>query len=204
MTNPKVFVSYSWTSPEHEAWVVKFAEELVSQGVLVVLDKWDLQPGHDANAFMESMVTDKSVNKVVLVCDQKYAERSDARKGGAGTEAQIITSKLYAKRDQDKFVAVVRERSEEGGPCLPNYYGSRIYIDLLDESTYATEFERLLRWIFDKPVYVRPELGTVPAFVADDTNVVKLATSVSFKRALDSIRNGRANACLQLGSIWIR
>ena len=103
---PKLFVSYSWSSPDHEAWVLKLAEELTSQGIHVILDKWDLQPGHDANAFMEGMVTDPTVTKVILVCDQKYAQKSNNRSGGAGTEAQIITPELYAKKAQDKFVAV--------------------------------------------------------------------------------------------------
>jgi hypothetical protein len=103
---PKLFISYSWSNPDHESWVVSFAEELLSQGIEVILDKWALQPGHDAYAFMESMVTDPTVNKVVLVCDQKYAQKSNDRAGGAGAEAQIITPELYAKKAQDKFVAV--------------------------------------------------------------------------------------------------
>ena len=56
MSTPKLFVSYSWSSPDHESWVVSLAEDLFSQGIEVILDKWDLKPGHDANAFMESMV----------------------------------------------------------------------------------------------------------------------------------------------------
>lgn len=57
---PKLFISYSWSSPEHEAWVLNLAEELRSNGVDVVFDKWDLKEGHDAIAFMEQMVTDKA------------------------------------------------------------------------------------------------------------------------------------------------
>jgi hypothetical protein len=59
-----------------------FAEELRTQGIDVVLDKWDLKPGYDANAFMETMVTDPNVAKVVLVWYQKYAEKSNKRSGG--------------------------------------------------------------------------------------------------------------------------
>jgi SEFIR domain len=123
MANPKLFLSYSWSSPDHESWVLQFAEELVSQGIGVIFDKWDLKPGHDANAFMESMVSDSEVTKVILVCDEKYAEKSDKRSGGAGTEAQIVTAELYAKKAQDKFVAVVRERDADGKAYLPVYYG---------------------------------------------------------------------------------
>ncbi|MBB4041138.1 hypothetical protein GGR34_002801 [Microvirga flocculans] len=196
MSNPKLFISYSWSSPEHEAWVLKFAGELRSQGIDVILDKWDLKPGHDANAFMESMVTDETVTKVVLVCDKKYAEKSNNRAGGAGTEAQIITPQLYAKRAQDKFVAVIREKDEAGKAYLPVYYGSRIYIDLADEANYATEFERLVRWAWDKPVDVKPELGKIPSFLREEDNAIKLATSVPFRRAIEAIRNGRDNSVI--------
>jgi hypothetical protein len=104
---PKVFISYSWTSREHGAWVMNLATELRQNGADIILDKWDLREGHDANAFMEKMVADPEVKKVIMVCDRRYAERADGRKGGVGTEAQIISAKLYGLMEQDKFVAVV-------------------------------------------------------------------------------------------------
>ena len=79
---PRVFVSYSWTSPAHETWVLSLATELVELGVDVILDKWTLREGADKYAFMEKMVTDPSVGKVILICDQLYAEKADGRKGG--------------------------------------------------------------------------------------------------------------------------
>ena len=53
MESPKTFISYSWSSPQHEEWVLNLATELRESGVDVVLDKWDLKEGHDSNAFME-------------------------------------------------------------------------------------------------------------------------------------------------------
>ena len=37
MTAPKLFISYSWSSPEHEQWVVDLATELRESGVDVIL-----------------------------------------------------------------------------------------------------------------------------------------------------------------------
>ncbi|MFC1944254.1 toll/interleukin-1 receptor domain-containing protein [Chloroflexota bacterium] len=51
--NPKLFISYSWSSPEHQQWVIDLATQLREYGVDVVLDKWALKEGHDAIAFME-------------------------------------------------------------------------------------------------------------------------------------------------------
>ena len=44
---PRVFVSYSWSSPAHENWVLQLATELRGEGIDVVLDKWDLKEGQD-------------------------------------------------------------------------------------------------------------------------------------------------------------
>jgi hypothetical protein len=40
--SPKVFVSYSWTSPAHQARVRAWSEGLISDGVEVILDQFDL------------------------------------------------------------------------------------------------------------------------------------------------------------------
>ncbi len=189
--NPKLFISYSWSSPEHEQWVLDLATELRDGGVDVILDKWDLREGHDAYAFMERMVSDPDIKKVLLVCDRVYAEKADGRSGGVGTEAQIITPEIYAKQDQDKFVAVVAEKDENNAPYVPVYYKSRIYIDLSDPDRYAINFEQLLRWVYGQRMHIKPELGKKPAFLVESA-VINLGTSTQFRRAIDAVRNGKA------------
>jgi len=53
MEIPKLFISYSWSNPTHEQWVIDLANELTESGVHVILDKWDLKEGHDSVAFMD-------------------------------------------------------------------------------------------------------------------------------------------------------
>jgi hypothetical protein len=189
---PKLFISYSWTSEEHERWVIDLATQLREAGVDVILDKWDLKEGHDAYHFMEQMVSNPDVRKVVIVCDRKYAEKADHRAGGVGTETQIISPEIYAKQQQDKFVVVVSERDEQGKPYLPTFYRSRIYIDLSHDGVYAKNFEQLLRWVYDKPLYVKPPLGEKPGFLSESEQP-SLGTTVFFQRALDAIRNNRSH-----------
>lgn len=185
---PKVFLSYSWSTPEHEQWVIQLATELRESGVDLIFDKWDLREGHDAYVFMEQMVTNTEIQKVIILSDKMYAAKADGRMGGVGTETQIISKEVYENESQDKFVAVVCERDESGKACLPTYYKSRIYIDLSDAGSYTENFEILLRWIFNKPLYVKPALGKAPSFLTEG-NHVELGATASFKRCIDAIRS---------------
>jgi hypothetical protein len=192
-SKPKAFISYSWTTPEHEQWVIDLADQLGDSGVHVLLDKFDLREGNDSLAFMERMVNDPDVKKVLLICDKKYSEKTNSREGGVGTEAQIISPRIYAGSEQNKFVAVIKERDEEGTAYVPTYYTSRIYIDLSDQEKWADEFEKLLRWIYDKPLYQRKTIGERPVYL-DEQPEVSLGTSPSFRRALDALKAGKASA----------
>lgn len=189
---PRCFISYSWSSPEHETWVLNLATDLRSSGVDVILDKWDLREGQDSIAFMEKMVTDPEIKKVLLVCDRVYAEKADKRAGGVGTEAQIITPRIYQSTAQTKFVAVIREVNPEGRPYVPTYYEGRIHIDLSNEEVYTQNFERLVRWIFDKPIHIKPDIGKPPTYVTESSNTVILGNGAARHRAIDAMRTGKS------------
>lgn len=193
MIAPKLFISYSWTNSVHEKWVLNLSTELRESGVDVILDKWELREGNDKILFMEKMVNDPEVKKVVMVCDELYMEKANGRKGGVGTETQIISKEIYENQSQDKFVAVLPRKDLNGNPFLPTYYNSRIFIDLSEEERYAENFEQLLRWIFDKPLNKKPELGKIPRFLFEEPSV-SLGTSSIFKRTADAIRNSKAFA----------
>lgn len=196
--NPKLFISYSWSTPEHGQWVLNLATELVENGIDVIFDKWHLKEGHDSIAFMEKMVTDSEIKKVIIICDRLYAEKADGRSGGVGTETQIISPEIYQKQDQGKFVAVLSEKDEAGNPYLPIYFKPRIYIDLSADDLYASNFEQLLRWIYDKPLYIKPPLGKQPLFLSEE-EPISLGTTTKFRRAINAIRNNKEDADYALG-----
>ena len=183
----KTFISYSWSNPTHEKWVLDLATELRNSAVDVILDKWDLKEGHDSVAFMEEMVNNPDLKKVIIISDKKYTEKAKERDGGVGTETQIISKEIYDNVKQDKFVAVVAEKDKNGKPYLPTYYKSRIYIDLSESDKYAENFEILLRWIFDKPIHKKPPLGKKPAFL-DEKKSIELGTSFAQKRLVTAIK----------------
>lgn len=191
--SPRAFVSYSWSSTAHEQWVIDLAEKLTADGVHVIIDKWDLKEGQDKYAFMERIVTDPGIQKVLMICDRQYAQKADDRKGGVGTESQIISPEIYAKVDQQKFVPIISEVGEDGHPFLPAYLKGRIYIDLAREEKHAEEYEKLLRNIYDRPAHRRPPLGTPPSYLTEDDQP-RLKTVHKFARFRDAIVNGKPHA----------
>ncbi|MGA9048358.1 MAG: SEFIR domain-containing protein [Dehalococcoidia bacterium] len=199
--HPKLFISYSWTNQDHQQWVIDLATELRESGVDVILDKWDLKEGQDALAFMEKMVSDQDIRKVAIICDRIYVEKANGRTGGVGTETQILTPEIYSKEDQSKFVAILSERDSNGKPFLPTYYKSRIFIDLSNNDLYASNFDQLLRWIYDKPLHIKPELGKEPSFLSEE-NPISLETTVLFRRALDAVRHNKDYADGALGEYF--
>src|SRR5262249_47626726 len=104
---PRVFISYSWTSHEHIAWVTEFANRLMANGVDVVFDRWDVREGNDLHSFMEKMVLDPTIKRVLMICDKKYTEKANSRTGGVGKESLIISAEVYRKTDQGKFIPIV-------------------------------------------------------------------------------------------------
>lgn len=166
---PKAFISYSWTSHGHQALVQQWAEQLVADGIDVVLDVYDLKEGHDKFAFMERMVTDPSVTHVLVICDKLYAEKADARKAGVGTESQIISKEVYEKADQAKFIPIVTELSETGDPFLPTFLKSRIWLDFSSPEATNEHWEGLVRLLHGKPLHQKPQLGKPPAYISEDS-----------------------------------
>lgn len=164
----KIFISYSWTTPSHETWVINLAERLMSDGVETIIDKWHLKEGNDKFTFMESMVNSDEIDKVLIILDKKYSEKADQREGGVGTETQIISPQIYKNVSQEKFIPIVAERNENGEAFIPTFLEGRIYIDLSSTDNYEENYESLLRNIYGRPAYNKPKLGKAPTYLFDE------------------------------------
>jgi len=167
---PRVFISYSWTSSEHEKWVLNLAEKLVSNGVDVKLDKWDLKAGQDKNAFMEKIVSSEEIDKVLIICDKGYKQKADGRVGGVGVETIIISSETYKDVDQDKFIPIIAESNgDEIEANKPRYLQSRLHIDMSTDNTFLKGYEELLRTLFNRPKFQKPQIGKPPLWLFEES-----------------------------------
>ncbi|HFJ9403443.1 TPA: SEFIR domain-containing protein [Bacillus paranthracis] len=179
---PKIFISYAWTSPEYQETITKFAQRLMENGVEVIIDVWDLKPGHSMFAFMESMVTDQTIDKVLVICNKSYAEKAASYDGGVGTETQIIGPHIYNKVKQEKFIPVILEREENGKDHIPVHMDGRIYIDL--DRNFEKGFEELLRLLYKQPLLRKPRLGSAPTYLFEEKK-----TRLKVDGVLSSIRD---------------
>ncbi len=152
---PKAFISYSWDSEEHKAWVKGLAGRLRADGVDVVLDQWHLALGDQLPQFMETAVSDSGF--VVLVCTRGFKAKADGRKGGVGYEGHIITAEVFRGASQRKFVPVLREGAWDD--AAPSWLAGKLAADLRGDPFQEPEYQRLLAHLHDDRD-VPPPVGT--------------------------------------------
>jgi hypothetical protein len=157
----RVFVSYSHTSPEHEQWVERFGIFLRESGVNVRLDIWHLRYGMYLPQFMTNELA--LAERVILISDEKYAEKADGHIGGVGWETRIIQGDIVSQpRDSTKYLVVVRSRDIEIG--LPHYLKGKFVIHWPDDTFDERNRQILLRELYDQ-VKAPPPLGQRPVFL---------------------------------------
>ena len=193
---PKVFISYSWSSETHKELVRTWADRLIGDGVEVVVDVYDLKEGDDKHAFMERSVRDSSVTHVLIVCDQTYAQKADARSAGVGTETQLISKEVYEKVVQSKFIPIICSFDELGNPHLPAFLASRIGVDFSTNEKTNGNWEQLIRLLVGKPRLVKPALGKLPLYLSEDSAAPPSPARAKLEDLRQSLLGGKSSVGL--------
>lgn len=157
---PRVFISYTRTSQDHQRWVVALAEFLRQNGVDARLDVWNLRPGMDLPQFMTNELS--LAEKVIIVSNEPYAAKADGRLGGVGWETMVIQGDLSRlPAEQTKYVVVVREEDIDKG--LPAYLRTKYVLHAPPAGREPDVRQRLLDDLF----YVDPSppIGAAPVAV---------------------------------------
>lgn len=154
-----VIISYSWDSEAHKRWVRQLASRLVRNGVQVWLDQWHVQPGDSLTEFMEQKIAES--DHVIVVCTPDYAKKSNTRRGGVGYEQQIISAGIATGIPRRKFIPVVRtgERRPGDNCAIPTHFGGVLAIDMRTPTACRSNFEALIRAVYNKPKHMPPALG---------------------------------------------
>ena len=153
--HPKVFISYSRDSSEHEQWVSELGTKLRHNDVNAILDQQGLALGTGLAQFMEVGVRD--CDRVLVICTDNYVRKANNREGGVGYEIEIITAQLVQNLGTNKVIPIIRQAS--GPEKMPTCLGTRVYIDFTDDSQFDGKFDELLCELRQVPFVENSPLG---------------------------------------------
>src|SRR5271165_3158051 len=160
---PNVLISYSHDSAEHERRVLALANELRTQGgVDAWIDRYRPDPDEGWISWMRDHIG--RADRVLLVFTETYARRflgKEAPGKGLGVtfEGVIISQALYESGIHNaKFRPVVFREEDEGFIPLELRRVNRYRVGTPES------YQKLLRWLHDKPEVELPPVGPKPEF----------------------------------------
>jgi hypothetical protein len=158
-TAPRVFISYSHDTVEHQERVLGLADRLRTDGIDAEIDQYNTAPPEGWPLWCEQQITAADV--VLMICTETYQRRvsgNEERGQGLGVvwEARIIRQLLYdAGAISDKFVPVLFfDASPEQ---IPTPIKGCTYYVVDTENGY----EDLYRRLTGQQSLVRPALGRI-------------------------------------------
>ena len=177
MTVPNVFISYSHDSTEHADRVLAFANQLVAEGIDVILDQYEPAPPEGWPRWMDKHIRD--ANFVIMVCTETYYRRvMGEEKTGEGLgikwEGNLIYQHIYnADTTNLRFIPVLFEYSKVEHIPTPVQGVSRYRIDTPDG------YEDLYRQITNQPRVTKPKLGKLKSLPPRERKPDYLGVKVS-------------------------
>ncbi|MFA5264190.1 MAG: toll/interleukin-1 receptor domain-containing protein [Opitutaceae bacterium] len=139
----KAFISYSWDSDSHQEWVLALADELVKNGVHVIMDRRDLLAGEEITLFIERSISAADI--LILVCSANYVKKANERIGGVGMETVISSSVFLQARATKTFIPILKDNDNPPETRLPYYLGSTLYVDMRHPDWRGAPLHELLR-----------------------------------------------------------
>lgn len=186
---PAAFISYSWDTEPHKAWVRHFADHLLAKGIEVLIDLYDVEPGDDLHQFMDDAIA--TAQYVLIICTPNYVRRANDRVGGVGIETTLITPAFFDKHSDKKFIPILRS-VEEGTPPMPRYLGSTVYVDFTKDALFDTRIQELALQLHGRKRFVKPPVGSVPMTTEWDRDEIDRLRN-ALKRSARSFRHLREN-----------
>jgi hypothetical protein len=154
---PKILVSYSHDSLEHEQRVLMLADRLRGDGIDCMIDQYVLVPEEGWPLWMERQIRDS--NFVLMVCTETYLKRvlSEEQPGkglGVRWEGSSIYNAIYnAGVMNTKFIPLLFGVGDTSHIPMP-LKGTPFYEPLTEAG-----YEDLYRRLTNQPRAVKPELG---------------------------------------------
>jgi hypothetical protein len=155
--SPRVFISYSWDSPEHIEHVLELSDRLRSDGIDCILDQYEVSPPEGWPRWMERQIRDAQF--VLVICTETYKRRVEGEEipglgHGVRWEAHLSYQHLYNTGTLNtKFIPVLLKSGEF--KHIPTPLQGTTYYHVQTEEGY----EALYRYLTNQPRTRKPELG---------------------------------------------
>ena len=173
--HPVVFISYSWDSEEHKAWVKKLSNDLRTKYSVYTLLDQNNRGGYDLITFMTKGV--QRADRVLLIGTPEYRRKSELYdSGGVKYEDQLITIELYHKMGSLKFIPVLRKGKFD--TSFSSLIENRTGYNMVEDSEYEEVLNKLAADLWNNPINAAPALGPKPSFAAATSFVKKRADVV--------------------------
>jgi tetratricopeptide (TPR) repeat protein len=157
MSHPKVFISYSHDSLQHDQQVLDLADRLRNKGIDCMIDQYEPVPASGWPRWMERQI--REAEFVLMVCTETYHRRViDEEKPDKGFgvcwEANIIYNYLYnQKLDNKKIVPILFSETDQN--YIPIVLQGYSYYQVSSPDGY----DELYRWLTNQLKATKPELG---------------------------------------------
>ena len=180
---PRVFISYSHDSVQHENRVLALSNRLREDGIDASIDQYESFPPAGWPHWMEGQIRDADF--VLVVCTETYRRRIEHKeerdKGlGALWEGNIIYNHLYlAQGENKKFVPVFFDGASPSD--IPSPLANYTYYDL------DRDYESLYRYITEQPQISKPVLGALKRLQPRERNPASLHAA-SMTRTTGALR----------------
>jgi hypothetical protein len=169
---PTVFISYAHESEEHAARVLAFADQLVGDGVEVILDQYSAHPADGWPLWMQRGLD--RADFVLMLCSPAYRRRvmrqEEAGRGlGVQWEGNLIYNRLYGNLSRgDKLIPILMAGFSADDIPEPAAGFARYEIAAFDLSDRG--YERLYRHLTNQPATPMPAMGSIKKLSQDRNN----------------------------------
>ena len=161
---PKVFISYSWDSPQHLDHVLELSDRLRADGIDCILDQYEVSPPEGWQRWMDRQI--QEADFVLMICTPIYYRRVMGQEQpgtglGVRWEGNLIYQHIYnAGTLNTKFIPVLFE----GGSVsdIPTPYQGASHYNLGTDADY----EKLYRRLTHQQLIPKPELGKLRKLLA--------------------------------------
>jgi hypothetical protein len=200
---PRVFISYSHDSREHEDRVLALSDRLRTEGVDTNIDQYDSAPTEGWPFWMERQIRESDF--VLVVCTETYLRRVEHReephKGhGVLWEANAIYNHLYSDQlINKKFLPVLFLGTSSDHIPLPLRSFTRHYVDTQEG------YEALYRQLTNQPRVSKPTLGHLNSLPAKEKSRYSLPSAFSLEQLSKAMSNPRyAEDIFRLDKVYDR